>query len=534
VPVPARRRHQASERMPASEISSTFVDLFLAATEVGDPERPLIYFENEVWSYRRLSQMGMAVAEQLIRLGFGRGDRIATVMPTTPDLFALLLALSVIGASFVPLIPESSPSEFEYLLGHCKPAGLIVDGALWPSVARSARHAGRVLVVADLPPTEIWLDELVRLSLAPGRDVIAASAAHCTPDDELTVMYTSGSSGRPKGVILSHRSCVAVGLLASRHLDLRPEDVVVGVLPLHHFGGLKMLSYALACGGALMVQRRFSRTRFWRDVRFSGATVGVLMPAMMAMLLTNDPNPDDRNHSLQTVISHTVNREFEERFGVEVITTWGQSELAGTGTLMRRGEVDKPLGCVGALLDPRIEIELRDDAGEPLSIGEVGQIFCRHPWVMKGYLNDAHETARSIIDGWVATGDLGHVDEHGRLFYDGRKKNMIKRSGENISGAEIESTLEEHPAVAECVAFGVPDPIRTEELKVVVALRPGAAVSEVELAQWCAERLASFKVPRYIEIRQELPRLTTLKPDRLRLLQEHDLSRGWDREEHLG
>jgi carnitine-CoA ligase len=508
----------------------TVIDSFYRAMAMGEHGRPFIYFEGNTYSYSQIARMCAHAADQLKDQGFQHGDRIVTILPTTPQSLALHLAIGAMGCIYVPLKPDSRPAEFDYFITNSDPAGIIVDNDVSSDLTELLRRFDRVLTCGD-PEPRVQVNRGSRsLDLTPeGRGDEHMTPAS-TPEDELSVIYTSGSTGRPKGIRLRQKSCVAVGVLGVHRLGLEASDVILGVLPQHYFGGIKMLSHALACGGGLMMERRFSRTRFWADVAYAGATAGILMPAMMSMLLTNPRDEADRDNSLRTVIAHLVNHEFEDRFGVEIATTWGQSELAGIGTLSGPRERSQTPGFVGSPVSEAVQIEIRDDSGKTVDVGQTGEIYCRHPWIFKGYLNAEADTANTIKEGWIVTGDRGHVDGDGQLYYDGRKKNMIKRSGENISGAEIERVLEQHPAVSECAAFGVPDPVRTEELKVVVTLRPGAAASEEDLAAWCAEHLAAFKVPRFVEIRETLPRLTSLKIDRVRLREAHDKQPGWDRE----
>jgi crotonobetaine/carnitine-CoA ligase len=343
-------------------------------------------------------------------------------------------------------------------------------------------------------------------------------------------MYTSGSTGRPKGVVLPHCGVVAAGYMWGMRMELKETDVILGVNPQFHVGGMKNVHIAMACGGAYMMQQQFSRTRFWRDVKLSGATAGVLMPAMCSILLTEPPGPDDRDNSIRRIVSHFVNREFEERFDIDILTCWGMSETSGTATMTSPHYPEKLPNLAGWPTHQLVEVAVRDDEGKDLPTGITGELWARHPWQFTGYLNDPVGTSETIVDGWIRSGDLGHIDDQGRVYYEGRKKNMIKRAGENVSGLEVEQCLMSHPDISEAGVFGVPDPIRTEEVKAVLVLRPDAAVTFPELAQWCEDRLSPFKVPRYWEVRTELPRAAVHKVSLPQLRKEHDPSNpGWDR-----
>lgn len=278
------------------------------------------------------------------------------------------------------------------------------------------------------------------------------------------------------------------------------------------------------------MQLRFSASRFWDDVDRSNAAGGLLMPAMMSILLARPERDDDRDHPMRVVLSHWVEPRLEERFGVEIVPVWGQTELGGLAVSGKAGDRDRdrPAGCVGTPL-PSTELDIRDEAGQSLPVGEVGEICSRSPWVMKGYWGDPELTAGVMQDGWVRTGDLGYLDESGRLYFTARQKAMIKRGGENVSALEVEKAIGAHPDVAECVCFGVPDPIRTEEVKVVVVGREGRALDFPGLVEFTRERLADFKIPRYWQTAEDLPRTRSMKVATEQLREAHADEPGWDR-----
>jgi crotonobetaine/carnitine-CoA ligase len=516
----------------------TATALLRRGVSCGDPDRTLIHFEGSRWSYREVLDAVERRARGLRAAGVGRSDRVILLLANTPEAMIYHLAIQMAGGVYVPLLPESTEDELTYFLGHCEPSAVITDAERVPRLRRALRETPPALAIVldDQPqpgidgPQEILSDEqLVALGVRSGIAVVADINESADP---VTVMYTSGSTGRPKGVILTHSCYVASGALWAHRLELGPQDTFLGVNPQHHAGGMKNIATALFCGGGYMMQRRFSVSRFWSDVAFSGATAGVLMPAMMAMLLTREPGADDRNHTLSKVVSHHINDEFEQRHGIHLITVWAMSELSAAVCLTAPDYPDRKPGLAGWVLHPDIDLRIVDERGADLAVGEQGEILCRSPWAFPGYLNDPDTTAATIRGEWVHSGDLGYLDESDRLFYVGRRKNMIKRAGENISALEVEQTLLDHPDVMESSCFGVPDAIRTEEIKAVLRMRRGSATDEAAVVAWAAERLSAFKVPRYVEFREELPRVAIHKVDLNALRREHVSSRGWDREEH--
>jgi crotonobetaine/carnitine-CoA ligase len=348
-------------------------------------------------------------------------------------------------------------------------------------------------------------------------------------DDDLGIFYTSGTTGKPKGAVLPHRGLADAGHLMAERLQYGPDDVVLCALPLFHVGGLHYcMAPAIAAGAGALLQRKFSVSRFWRDVDESGATAGLLMPAMMAMLLTQPARPEDRSHPLRLVCSHTRDTKFSGRFGVDIATTWALSEGSGIGTFTRPDYDRHEDKLIGWPLGDG-ELKIVDPLGESLPEGEIGEICIRHGSLMSGYWNDPHQTAVTLQDGWLHTGDAGRLDAEGRLFFEGRVKNMIKRAGENVAAEEVQNVITQHPAVVECAVIGVPDPIRTEEVKAFVVALDGAAVSPEELVDWCEERLATFKVPRYVEFTTELPKSTTGKIQLFKLRGLPTQTGCWDR-----
>jgi carnitine-CoA ligase len=341
----------------------------------------------------------------------------------------------------------------------------------------------------------------------PGRD----------PFGTFAIMYTSGSTARPKGVMLPEAGLWATGHAVADRLGLTPASHLACVLPLFHAGGTHLaLASAIAAGCRFTLAASFSARGFWPFVRECGATHVNLVPGMISILQRTPPAAvSDRDHGLRVVVTAAASEGFARRFGVQICTTWSMTEVSAMGTMTRPGVGLADRG-VGWPLREDVEIGIFDSGGTRCRPGEQGEIWCRHPFVMSGYLDDDAATAAAMADGWVRSGDLGVVDEDGSLFFRGRLKNLIKRHGENISGDELEDVLSGHAAVLECLVFGVADPVRTEEAcAVVVADEPASGFAE-RLAGWCAgQGMPDWKIPRYIAVRTDLlPRLPGGKADR--------------------
>lgn len=523
-----------AELKAATDRCLTARDFFAEAVEYGDPDRPFIYFQNTTTSYGDIHSASLRIAQALNSLDIGPGARVVTMMPNTPEAVALILGIAASGASYVPIIRESTSDEVKYFLEDCGASAAIFDRDSWTRVGSLTEDAGiEHVFLFGAPPAGGTGEAAAPRYLgdfAAGFEPVGEGLPPIEPKDELCLMYTSGSTGRPKGVILAQEAFAASGYVNASCWGCGPDDVILCTLPLFHVGGAFMcIGPAVACKGGLMLQERFSVSSFWDDVDYSGATAGVLMPAMMAMLKANATGP--RENTLRTTLTHYIDQEFVDLYDIDTLTTWSMSELAGIGaaTGAHFQEKDRP-NVVGWKAHESVELQIVDEEGEPLPVGELGEIVCRHPWTLTRYLNLPEETARTIRDGWVFSGDLGWLDEAGVLYYIGRKKNMIKRAGENVSALEVEKVIRDHPAIEDCACFAVPDPIRTEEVKAVVVAMPGKEIDEGEVVRWCSKSLSAFKVPRYIEIRDTMPRTSTQKPDLARMKAEHEHNSGWDRE----
>ncbi|MBM3679643.1 MAG: long-chain fatty acid--CoA ligase, partial [Actinobacteria bacterium] len=347
------------------------------------------------------------------------------------------------------------------------------------------------------------------------------------------VLYTSGSTGRPKGVMIGARSFADVGDAFTDIFGLRADDNFFLPMPLAHaIGALTALGIATHTGCAITLVDRFSPTAFWRQVIEAGATTTILFPAHLNLLLeVDDGTPAAGEHPLRLAITHAYLKRFRERFGVPLATVWGMTETGAICTGSEPGyEGERGESYVGLPMRGA-EVAVFDEAFARLPAGSTGEICLRHRSVMLGYLDQPEETAATLVDGWVRSGDRGTVDEAGRVLFVGRFKNVIKRSGENVSAEEVELALARHPDVSECAVFGVADAIRAEEVAAVVSLRPGSAPSPEAIRDSCRDALVRWKLPRYLVLSEEpLPRLPNGKIDRVVLGERFLPASAWDAE----
>jgi crotonobetaine/carnitine-CoA ligase len=331
-------------------------------------------------------------------------------------------------------------------------------------------------------------------------------------EDVAEMIFTSGTTARPKAVMLTHANLLWAGERSVRDFLLRPDDRILTALPLFH-GNAQALALlpALTIGGCLIMLEEYSATRFWEQVRAHGATLTGLVAMLLRTLMAQPPSPHDRDHRLR-VVNYAINvpdeekEAFEERFGVTLANGYGLSEamLVVAHTPVHRAKRWPSVGLPS--VDRRVRIV--DDAGEEVPTGEVGEITVHGVpgrTLMKGYYKDPEATAAALRDGWLHTGDHGWVDELGYLYFFDRKKDVIKRAGENVSAMEVETVLLEHPEIALAAVVAAPDPVRDEAVKAFIVRREGSALDAGAVQAFCSERLAPFKVPTIVEFRDALP-----------------------------
>jgi crotonobetaine/carnitine-CoA ligase len=497
----------AVETEPARAFGGETIRSFWDARVAATPTAPFLVYGGDTESYEEFDAVVNSSANGLAAEGVGAGDRVALLLASDRPLLVLELALAKLGAVMVPMISNLTRPEVAYVLDHCEASVFITDAAGWE--AEGARDPGVFVSNEIAPPPQ------------PGID----------PIDPMAIMYTSGSTGKPKGVIQPNAGFATAGRGLARRLAAEASDNFLCTIPIFHTAGAHMLlSPAIAAGARFTLIPRFSRSEFWDQVRSSGATLSIVMPAQLSILMTAPPSERDREHPLRCLASHVWPADFCERFGVEVVTTWAMTETSGMGTMSTPGASRHPQKYIGRPVPEEAEAKIVRADGGAAPPGEPGELWYRHPHVMRAYHRNPEATAESVADGWVRTGDLCAADEEGGIYFHGRIKHVIKRAGENISGEEVEAAVVAHAEVEECIVVGVPDPIYTEEIHATVSLRPGSALSEEELVEWCRERLAAWKLPRYLAFgEQELPKLANGKPDRRRIGAEAAPASAWDR-----
>ena len=494
------------------------------------PALPCLIHEDRKWSYAEFAAEVERVACAFAGLGLRPGDRVALLLPNCPEFLWTVFAMARTGGVFVPLNTAQTPGELQYLLSHSEARFLLTTGAFMPAIDT---------IRGDCPDLEhvIALDSGDSDGFTGWREFMEAAGsgadlAGVSPDDLASIIYTSGTTDRPKGVMLKHYAFAFAPSHRARALGWTDRDRVLVVMPLFHVNALCHMTVAMmSVGGVAVLKERFSASRFWEDVKRHGVTTSSIMQTIPRILLNLPPHPADADTPLRQVMAllpPDVHLEFERRFGVTAVPSYSLTE----DLLSVLGPLDpsvRKLGSCGVAIAPEVHrLRICGDEGESLAPGELGEIVKQSPAMMMGYYKNPEATAAALRDGWLHTGDLGYLDPDGFLYFVDRKKDIIKRSGENIASAEVERVLGSHPLVAESAVVAVADPIRQEEVKACIVLADGASPGDLppeRLWRFCAEHLAPFKVPRYLDYRSELPKTPSSKVQK-NLLREEGLAAG--------
>jgi long-chain acyl-CoA synthetase len=479
----------------------------LSASVAARPDRTAIKLDDYELSYAALDEAAARVAGLLRAKGVEPGDRVGITLPNVPYFPVCYYGALRAGAAIVPMNPLLKEREVAFYLGDSEAKVLLA----WHQFADAAR-AGAEEAGVDCVIVEPGAFEQLLADAEPAPEV-----AERRPDDTAVILYTSGTTGTPKGAELTHSNLlrnveVSVGLF-----ELDERAVTLGALPFFHaFGQTCALNATVAVGGCLTLIPRFDGGKALEIMERDGVTVFEGVPTMFAAIL-HDPRADETDASgLEVCVSGgaampvEVMRAFEEKFGCQILEGYGLSETSPVASFNRRDRERKP-GSIGLPVDG-VEMRVVDDDGNELPPGEPGEVAIRGHNVMKGYWHREDATAEALdADGWFKTGDIARLDEDGYFFIVDRKKELVIRGGFNIYPREIEEVLYEHPAVREAAVIGVPHADLGEEVAAAVALKTGAEASPADLRDYVKQRVAAYKYPRHVWLVDELPKGPTGK-----------------------
>lgn len=456
-------------------------------------------YEGAPLSFGELDRMATALALWMREIGIAPGDAVALMMRNGPLALAMMFAIAKARAVWVPINVQSRGENLGYILDHSAPKLIVAEIALTATIEASG---------ANLDQVQLFTTEAVQSVVNGHNEASSWNEAPPAADETFAVMYTSGTTGRPKGVLVSHRMLRLSGEAAALVSDVRPGDIMFMWEPLYHIGGAQMIVLPLIRDATLALVEHFSASRFWQQLRSYGATHIHFLGGILQILLKRAPSALDRGHGVRVAWGGGCPREiwrpFEERFGVQIRECYGMTECSSITTFNDNGTV----GAVGKPA-PWFGVELIDAKGAPVPAGERGEIVVRTSLpgaITRGYLSNPEATAQALRGDAFHTGDLGSFDSAGNMYFHGRMTDNVRVRGENVSALEVEQVAAKHPAVEDCAMVGVAAEIGEQEIKLFVKRRAGASLTPAEFSDWLAERLAPYQNPRYIVMVDEFER----------------------------
>ena len=525
--------------------NETLRDLWQSVVE-RKGRRHFLTFQNRVgdvfeYTYAAFDEDVNRIANVFLDLGIEKGDHVALHLHSSPEFLMCLFGLAKIGAVAVPINEQYLADEAEYILensdaicvvveplfyetyqellarGHYFPKGVVVARAGTESPKSNIDFSSIYTPLGTVEEGQQGIYDFWMMRCE--QSAILRDSCELASDDPVQIIYTSGTTSRPKGVVLTHANMVFSGLYGDWEVSLRGSDRVLTSMPACHSNfQLAALMPVITAGASLIIVEKYSATRFMKQIRHYKATVIQCVAMMLRTLLLQPVDPEEKNHCVREVlyfipITDAEKEEFEQRFNMRIMNTYGSTESIGWAI------TDPPVGArnwpsVGrAGLGYKARIcDMEDNELPPGEVGEIQIKGERGRSVMLEYYNNPEATENTFsVDGWLKTGDQGYQDDNGWFYFVDRKVNMVKRSGENISTTELEEILEQHPAIAEAAVIGVPDPICDQAIKAFVRFAPGESMTLAEVEQYCKDHMASFKVPTFYEVVEDFPRTCSMK-----------------------
>ena len=474
-------------------------------------QKPAIFFEDEVLSYQDLDKLSNQFSHFFQSAGVGIGDKVSFISLNDSLLIAGYFGAFKAGAIANPINNRLTPPEFAYILNHAQSKCIVISAEFIEVISNTLpliKHVPKILVLRAPENVAITAhrdDELINYSDS------ALEIKNITADDGALLLYTSGTTGNPKGVLLSHHNLCSAAQIVSQGFEIQESDRTLCVMPLFHTNGLMFSNLPfLYRGASVVLSKRFSASNFWHECKNYAVNSSSVSPTILSLLLEHEkqaPSSDEISLNYIKVASAPTSKElaerFENRFGRNLLLeTFGLTETTAINT-MNPINGKRKFGSIGQALAPQ-KVKIVDANNNTLGINEVGELLIQSELIMKEYYLDPSNTSSTIKNGWLHSGDLATIDEEGFVFIVGRKKEMIIRGGENISPLEVEQVAAMHPDVIEAAAVGLADPIWGECVGLVVV--SSGDLNPDSIIKFCRERLSPFKVPEYIAFSDKLPR----------------------------
>lgn len=508
------------------EADMTLIDLLNVQCKKHS-NQPFLIFEDAKqdvtqYSYGEFLERVEKFSGALYERGIRKGDKVTLHLPNSAEFVVCWFALAKLGAIMVPTNILSAAAEMDYLIGHSESVMLITEWEhidKFKSIRKNLPKLKRILLTRTDEAGEFEsVNQMVAAFLGDSPETDIQS------EDVAAILYTSGTTSKPKGCLITHANYVYTGQAVAEHVGFTEQDRALVVLPMFHGNGqYYMIMPSLVAGGSVAITERFSASQYGRQVQRLGATLGSLFAAPIRMILAQKYDEDERNNKLRAVIfAQSVTPEelknFEQRYSTSLYQIYGMTETIAPPLMnpftgkKDNASVGKPIG--------ESRIKLIDEQGNEVRDGETGEILLAGipgRTVMKGYFNNPEATNQTLQNGWLHTGDKARKSDNGFYYFVDRQKDMIKRAGENVAASEVENVVMEHPAVYEAIVIGIPDAMHDEALKAFVILKQGQHATEQDIIDYCKGQLAKFKVPSAIEFVEDFPRTSVGK------IQKHKL-----------
>ncbi len=483
---------------------------------------PAFWFGDRLWSSREHAGYGARMATVLQAAGVQRGDRVPVIMPNCPEVLAAFQAVWKLGAAIVPVTPQWGAKEVGHVLDHSDAKLVITSPDLAARMAEARALAPRCTQILVIGATDVPGTRDITADIAAAQPY--AGMADCAQDELAFLLYTSGTTGHPKGVMLSHHNILVNHRTVTSMGRLKERSQTVLMLPLSHSFGVLMMNVCYLTGCTATILPRFDVKQVLEIIHARRVTRFPVVPTMLVHLVNYperqkyDVSCVESVNSGAAILPNEVRLQFERLYGCKVLDGYGLSECAPTASAYFFEDSTRP-GSIGKPI-PGVSITVQDADGNALPQGQAGEICIQGPNVMQGYWKNPEATRETLRGGWLHSGDVGYFDPDGYLYLTDRIKDLIIKGGENISPREIEDALYAHPAVAENVVVGVPDPVYGENIVAVVAFKPGQSAHEEDLRAHAAAHVTKFKLPARWVFVDVLPRNPNNKIDRKRLRQE--------------
>ncbi|MDD3654636.1 MAG: ATP-dependent acyl-CoA ligase [Desulfotomaculaceae bacterium] len=504
-------------------------------------DKTFLYFQEQKVSYEEIGRYSNRCANLFHDLGIAKEDKVSIMLPNCPEYLYIWFGLAKLGAVEVPVNTAYKGEYLRHIVDQSDSRILVISYDFLSRlkfIEDALKKVEKVVVLGDVPKEVV---DSYKIPILSYEDLFQKSSegpvgVEVFPWDPLSIIYTSGTTGLSKGALASHKFWIVFTESLLEYREARKDDIFYTFMPLYHLNGqcLTVLT-ALLAEASMVLSPKFSASRFWDDIRRYGATQFNYLGGVMPILNKQPHKPSDLDNPVRIAFggacAQEVIDEVEKRFGITCLEGFGMSEI---GLPIQVRANDRRRGSMGKVLD-NYEVKLFDEHDNEVPVGEIGEIVVRPResyLMMTEYYNMPEKTLECFRNLWFHTGDLAKKDEDGYYYFCDRKKDALRRRGENISSFEVERSVNAHPKVLESAAIAVPSEIGEDEVKICVVLKPGETLTPAELIEFCNDRMPAFAVPRFMEFYDSLPKTPTDRVEKYKLKQAGITANTWDKEKN--